>query len=111
MQVTTSRIGVATYLVPDAPLVGENLEALSRAVAAARAAHARDLVLDLSQVTFVDSRGLEYIVELASEMRAADGTLRLASPNALCREILAITAVDQTVPVFDGADQLGRSFL
>lgn len=111
MQVRTRRLGVATYLAPDGPLTADTFAALSAAAIDARARGASDLVVDLGQVPFLDSRCLEGLLDLSDELRAAGGSLRLANPGRTCQDILAITSIDQSIPVFADLESAGGSFL
>jgi len=111
MQVRTNRMGVATYLAPDGALVAESLAALETAVTEARAHGASDIVVDLRLVPFIDSRGLERLLDLAIDLRQRGGSLRLAYPDAICKDILAITGLDQTIAVFQDVAGAGGSFL
>ncbi|MFH1841902.1 MAG: STAS domain-containing protein [bacterium] len=111
MQVKTNEYGVAVYLTPDGPLVEENLPAFEQTVSAAREREGSQLVVDMKHVHTLDSKGLEFLHDLSIELREAGGSLRLASPNALCAEILSLTDLDQTIPVFADIESAGRSFL
>lgn len=111
MQIRSRKMGVATYLTPDGPLLESHLDALRQAVDHARGQGEAHLVLELRHVSFVDGRSLEYLEDLAGEIRDTGGSLRLAHPSPTCREILAITRFDQTVPLFDDVESAGRSFL
>ena len=111
MQVKSSRLGVATYLVPDGPVVGEALPVLEATVAETRTAGAVEIVIDLRQVAALDSRALEYLLDLSTELRQQGGSVRLAHPTAVVKEVLAITGLDATIPVFADIESAGRSFL
>jgi anti-sigma B factor antagonist len=111
MQVRTTRLGVAFYLAPDGPLSEEGLPDLEAAVRQTRAGGVVHLVFDLRHVPSCDSRGLEFLVDLSAALRAAGGSLRLAQPVPLCREILAVTRLDETIPVHEDLAGAARSFL
>ncbi len=111
MNVKTAVLGVAVYLTPDGPLTGDNIEVLDRTVQQAREEGSVNIVIDLSRVPLFDSRGLEFLWDLASDLRKAGGSLRLAGGNAICTDILAITKLDQIVLMFDDMESAGRSFL
>jgi anti-sigma B factor antagonist len=111
MRVKTNRLGVATYLTPDGALIEDQLPVLAESVADARARGAPELVVDLRQVPYIDSKGLEYLLDLATELRQAGGSLRLANPTAICKDVFAITGLDQTIPVFEDLESAGQSFL
>ncbi len=111
MQVRSNRLGVATYLTPDGALVEENLTDLEKEVQAARAAGASNLVVDLHRVTFCDSPSLEYLLDLCTSLREEGGSLRLAAAQSTTKEVLTITRLDQSIPVYDDLESAGRSFL
>ena len=72
---------------------------------------ASDVTIDAWVVAFCDSAGLELLVDLATELRDEGGSLQLANPNPLCREVLAITRLDETIPIHEDLESAGRSFL
>ncbi len=111
MQVRTTRLGVACYLAPDGPLSEEGLPEMQAAVQQARATGIVHLVVDLRHVPACDSRGLEFLLDLAASLRTAGGSLRLAQATPLCREILAVTRLDETIPVHEDLAGAARSFL
>ena len=47
-----------------------------------------EMILDLKQVGFLDSKALETIVDMQSKLTAAGGNLTLANLNDVCRDIL-----------------------
>jgi len=51
------------------------------------------IVLDLEFVPLMDSSGLELLLDTQDECARRGGTLRLAAPNPLCRDILVATGV------------------
>ena len=69
----------------------------------------RNLVIDLSQIEYMSSRGLRALTMAKQEGIAAGVTVKLAAPNGVMREILAISrydrlfAVDDAVPRSDGS--------
>jgi anti-sigma B factor antagonist len=111
MQVRVSKMGIATYLVPDGAMIENNLQPLKDSTQTALQGGASKIVLDLRRVPLLDSRGLEFLLDLAAELRKNGGALRLANANALCRDILAITRMDQAVPTFENLEGASESFL
>ena len=67
------------------------------------------LIVDLSRVDYMSSRGLRALTVAKHQAQAVDVTIRLASPNDVMREILAISrydrlfAIDDRVPADRGA--------
>ncbi len=111
MQVKTHRLGAATYLTPDGPFAHDGLGPLAEALRAARQDGAAHIVIDLHLVPYIDSAGLELLLDSAGELREAGGSLRLANAIPICREVLAITRLDQSIPVHEDLASAARSFL
>lgn len=108
LQVTDS--GRFTLVAPNGALVDAELGPLQGELDACLAAGRVRLVLDLGGVPFIDSRGLELLLEVGRRAAAAGGRLRLANPNPICSEILSATRVANELEVFFDLNQAGRSF-
>lgn len=63
------------------------------------AEHGPRLVLDLSDVGFLDSTGLGVIVGVLKRVRSLGGDLRLVCPGENVRRVFEITALDRTMPL------------
>jgi anti-sigma B factor antagonist len=74
-------------------------ETLKSGVAEAGAQGAKRLVLDLSGVEYLSSRGLRALTLGKREADAAGLPVLLAAPNELVAEILAISRYDKIFPV------------
>jgi anti-sigma B factor antagonist len=59
----------------------------------------RDLIVDLSGVSFLDSSGLGVLVTAHKRARAAGGMLRLASCQPAVATIFQITALDRAFSI------------
>lgn len=55
----------------------------------------RDLELDLSGVTFMDSSGLRALIKLDREFRRGKGRLRLIAASSVVRRVLEISGADR----------------
>lgn len=63
------------------------------------------IVVDLSGVTYLDSRGVHLLVELANRLRMRHQTLHLVVPlRALIRRVLLLTHVDAVTPMHQQVD-------
>jgi len=54
---------------------------------------ARQITVDLAEVTFVDSTALSVLVSALKRLRHDDGDLTLASPNPSVRRVFEITGL------------------
>jgi anti-anti-sigma factor len=72
---------------------------LSRGIEKAADQSLDTLVIDLSKIEYMSSRGLR-VLTLAKQLGRASGvSIRLAAPNDIMREILAISRYDKLFPV------------
>lgn len=62
---------------------------------------ARCIVLDLTQVTFCDSAGLNVLLDLRLQAEQENTVLFLACVPATLRRVLEITGIDQVLRVYD----------
>ncbi len=60
----------------------------------------RFFVLDLEQVTFIDSKGLETLLWIQEQCDERLGQVRLCKPDETCKKILEVTRLDGRFDVF-----------
>ena len=68
-------------------------------------------VLDMRQTPLIDSVSLEKLLDFQETFEDRGGTLKLAAPNALCRDILAVTGVSSRFEVFSDVKTAVGSFV
>jgi anti-anti-sigma factor len=113
LQLSTTRIGAAAALVTvvgeiDLATAGE----LGDHLVAALHEAGPDVVLDLSQVTFMDSTGLKVLLAAHRRAQLAGGHLALAGAGRSVLKVLTITGLDRTfllAETVDGAIESVRS--
>jgi anti-anti-sigma factor len=59
------------------------------------------LVLDLSQLDFIDSTGLEVVLRAARRAHDSGRRLIVARPSRYVRRLLELTAIDQSLDVVE----------
>lgn len=74
-------------------------DTLRRGLRDARRDHGDDLVLDLTDLEFMDSGGLSVIVAFFKAATAAGGGVALAAPRPVIRRTLEITGLHRRIPV------------
>jgi anti-sigma B factor antagonist len=67
--------------------------------------HEGRLVLELSELTFIDSTGLSILVEYQAKTQAAGGRLILLAPRPAVLRILDITGLDERLTICDRLDE------
>ena len=65
-------------------------------------AHAQDVVIDLSAIDFIDSRGLRLLKRVSAAVAGRDGTLLVVAPaSSVARSVLDMTGMSQELAVQD----------
>jgi stage II sporulation protein AA (anti-sigma F factor antagonist) len=111
MSIDIKRTGTVDVISPKGPLVDEDAEALIENLATALKAANPRFVIDMSEVPYMDSRGVEGLVDAATDLQQRGGRMRLVSVSATCREILEITGQARRVEFFEDTQHAVRSFL
>ena len=76
-----------------------------RRIAEAVAAGHPRVVIDLADVTFMDSSGLSALVSGLKAARQAGGDLRIARPTAQVTSILKLTMLDRVLQPFGSVEE------
>lgn len=75
---------------------GPDLEA---ALLAAEQSDATRILVDLGELTFIDSSGLEVLARAAARARSNGDRLRITSPQDLVSKVLHLTGLDHQLPL------------
>ena len=59
------------------------------------------IIVDLSEVSFVDSTGLQVLVQARIRVRDQNGLVALVAPAGMPRRVLEVSRLDQAFAVFD----------
>jgi anti-sigma B factor antagonist len=111
MQIETNRHGAVTVIHPGGPVITENdatqlktesFEVLGQTLGR--------FIIDVSEMTFVDSYGLEALVDITNELGAGGQSLKLCGISDTLREILAITDLISKFQQFEDVQTAVRSF-
>lgn len=90
-------------------LVGEadvtNSDALRDVLESEIAGQPRNLILDLSELRFMDSSALHVVLQVNRAMDRQGGVLALAAPREGVAKMLRLTAADQLIPVYASVDE------
>ena len=75
----------------------------AEAVLAPMTTRGRTLVLDVAGLTYCDSQGVALIFRLAEQSRSTGGSLTLANPRGIVRQLFDVTHVPDVVTVVEDA--------
>jgi len=110
MKLDTQLHGSVSVLVPHGPLAGEELDDFRQALSLAIDQKSGRVVLDLNDVPYLDSGGIEALLELCTGQQAASARPRLAQLGETCREALDLTDALTRLTVFDTVESAIRSY-
>jgi anti-sigma B factor antagonist len=79
---------------------------LDIAIIAAIKSGSSSLVIDLTDVSFMDSSGLGVIVRGLKRCREADKDLDLVITNERVLKVFGITGLDQVIPIHDSIEDI-----
>ncbi|MEV0980153.1 STAS domain-containing protein [Streptomyces sp. NPDC049915] len=65
----------------------------------------KHFLLDLSEVPFMDSSGMNIILRVYQEARDLPGTVHVIAPTPAVRRVLDLTGVSITVPISDSVQE------
>jgi anti-anti-sigma factor len=99
MEIKVERYGRAANLACKGDLNEDSLEVFSKEVDAQLAGDVTDLILDLAEVGFVDSAGLEYLLALQERIAERRGQVTLTNLNENVSKVLEITRLDKAFSI------------
>ena len=112
MRVETTQHGAISVVRPDGPAISEDDANLLRNEAFEALGNTLGrFVIDVSEMSFVDSYGLEALVDIADELSAGGHLLKLCHLSDTLREVLAITELTPRFQQFEDVQSAVRSFL
>lgn len=104
------RIGAVDVIDIGFPLTTDTVDQLESLVESIGQPGPVSLVLNLSETPLINSIGLEYLLTLQEQCLRRGGALKLAGPNQLCSDILAVTGIGESVEVFSSVVNAVGSF-
>ncbi|MBI1367433.1 MAG: anti-sigma factor antagonist [Planctomycetes bacterium] len=90
-------------------LTADELDPLRRVVNDRLGSNVRDFVVEMSQLDFVDSRGLETLLWLQDQAGENLGQVRLVNPPENVRKILQMTRLDKCFDTHQDVDSALKS--
>lgn len=72
----------------------------------ARQSYGENVILDLTELEFMDSQGLSVIVSCHKAVHAAAGSLVLVAPRPIVRRTLEITGLSRRLDVCDSIEEV-----
>lgn len=102
MNITAEVYGHAVIMNPKGDLTEDTLAVFGRAVDHhLEGDQVIDVLINLEEVPFVDSAGMEYLLTLQDKLAEKLGQVKLIKPDENVRKILEITRLASTFETFD----------
>ena len=111
MKVSEQRQGAVTILKPEGALLAADVQEFAAHANRAVAGSLGRLVIDMSDVAFIDSGGLELLLDITEKRGKTGQSLHLCHENKTIREVLQLTDLDQQFEHFEDLTTAVRSFL
>lgn len=102
--------GAIDVIVGDRPLTADNAGTLKQVLEQCVHDGQPRLVLDLRDVSLIDSIGLELLLDARDTCIKRGGTMQLASVSPLCLDILKVTGVAADFEIFSDSISAAGSF-
>lgn len=109
MRIQQERYGDVIVVKPHGALVGADADQL-RVQLTQAAEDGSGVVLDVSAASFVDSRGLEVLVDAGEQLIRGGGTLKLARASPTLLEVLELCELASMFERFDDVNAAVGSF-
>src|SRR5262245_65317290 len=111
MKILEQKQGAVTVLKPSGPLVQSDAADFKTVATRVMGTSLGRFVVDLTAIGYVDSGGLETLVEVTEELGRSGQSLKLCGANKTVREVLNLTGVAALFEHFDDVNAAIRSFL
>lgn len=111
MEIQEQRHGAVTVVKPQGPLVVGDAEEFRVRLADTMTRSLGRFVVDASAIPYVDSLGLEALVQSTDELGASGRALRLCGACETLREVLELTGLADRFEHYVDVNTAVRSFL
>jgi anti-sigma B factor antagonist len=92
-------------LTPNGRMDVESSPVVRQAILNAWNKGAKSIIIDLSEVDFMDSSGLSALVSGMKALRKTGGKLMICNANAQIRTAMRLTMLDRVFPIFDTIEE------
>jgi anti-sigma B factor antagonist len=103
--------GAVIVLKPEGPLIETDAATVKQRLLQTLSSSLGRFVVDMSAIPYVDSKGLEALVDVTEEMGRSGQALRMCGANKTVREVLELTDLASLFEHFADANTAVRSFL
>jgi anti-sigma B factor antagonist len=110
LSIATSKIGSVHTVAPRFPVIEENIARLEQEIQGSFQGGIVQILIDFSEVSHIDSTGLEYLLDSVEEAQKRGGNVKLCNLNQLCKDILLATRLNNVFEIYDEVKEATRSY-
>ena len=111
MKINTQSYNDVIVVEMQGELIVEYLQQFKDAIAEIIPDNPTGIVLDMTNVGFIDSQGLEYLLLLRDECHESNCQLKLAGLDENCEKILEITRLQLQLDTYEELAEAVKSFV
>ncbi|MAE66190.1 MAG: hypothetical protein CMJ18_18120 [Phycisphaeraceae bacterium] len=111
MEIQEQRQGAVSVIKPVGPLSADDAERFKECLVEVLDRSLGRFVVDVSAVAYVDSTGLEALVDVTEMLAESGHALKLCAANETLREVLDLTDLSKMFESFEDVNSAVRSFL
>ncbi|HMO24628.1 MAG TPA: STAS domain-containing protein [Tepidisphaeraceae bacterium] len=111
LSVLETQTGAIRVLRPTGALCEPDVAPFRQRMLEAVDKHLGRFVVDLSAVPFIDSKGLESLVDATQALSQLGQSLRLCAVGKTVREVMELTGIAEQFEIYDDSHGAVRSFL
>ena len=110
MSIATSKIGPVHTVAPRFPVIEENIARLEQEIQSSFQGGSVRILIDFSEVSHIDSTGLEYLLDSVEEAQKRVGNVKLCNHNQLCKDIVLATRLNNVFEIYYEVNEATRSY-
>lgn len=111
MKTKKTKIGVISYIEPENPIANEGVKELKNIIEGCFKENEYKIVINLRSAPYIDSEGLELLLDTLKEVRKKGGSIKISDPNPICNDIMVAARFNTIFEIYSSAESAGRSFL
>jgi len=104
------KVGASNVVDPGKSLIYQNCKELEDLIKGLVGQNQTRIILDCKNMSFMDSKGLELLLQLHNELKSRGGAIKIAGLNAVCRDILLSTRLINVFFVYEDIAEALRSY-
>jgi len=111
VNIATEQCGAITIIKPNGALAGPDAQSFKSFALELIHAHVGRVVVDAARIPYVDSQGLESLVDLTEDLARSGKLLKLCALNETLQQVIDLTGLSSQFDSYDDANAAVRSFL